>query len=55
MRGGELVVGATVRPDRIPPTIEHDEGIQIDSAATTGMSKITHNVILILIVAGPQS
>jgi hypothetical protein len=54
MRGGELVVGATVRPDRIPPTAEHDEGVQIDSATTIGMSKISHSVNLILIVAGLQ-
>jgi hypothetical protein len=47
MQGGELVVGATIQPDCVPPTIEHDEGVQIDSAATTGMSKIAHSVKLI--------
>jgi hypothetical protein len=41
------VVGTAVRPIRIPPTVEHDEGVQIDSAATTGMSKVTHSVNLI--------
>jgi hypothetical protein len=41
------VVGTTVRLVRIPLTIEHNEGVQINSAATTGMSKVTHNVNLI--------
>jgi hypothetical protein len=53
MRGGELVVGAPVRPDKVPLAVEHDEGVQIESTSTIGMSKIAHNVNLILIVAGP--
>jgi hypothetical protein len=40
------VVGATGRPIKIPPTVEHDEGIQIDSAATIGMPKVTYSVNL---------
>jgi hypothetical protein len=48
------VVSAAIRPDRIPPAVEHDEGIQVDSAATIGMSKIAHSVKLILIVASLQ-
>jgi hypothetical protein len=54
MQGGKLVAGAAVRLDRISPTVEHDEGVQVDSATTIGMSKITHGVNSILIVAGPQ-
>jgi hypothetical protein len=41
------VVGATVQLVRIPPTVEHNEGVQIDSAATTGMSKVIQSVNLI--------
>jgi hypothetical protein len=41
------VVGATVRLVGIPPGIEHNEGIQIDSAATTGMSKVVQTINLI--------
>jgi hypothetical protein len=48
------MAGTALRPDRIPPTVEHDEGVQVDSATTIGMSKITHGVNSILIVAGPQ-
>jgi hypothetical protein len=40
MRRGELVVGAAIRPDRIPPSVKHDEGVQVDNAATSGMPKI---------------
>jgi hypothetical protein len=49
------VVGATIQPDRILPATEHDEGVQVDSAATTDMSKIAHSVNLILMVTGTQS
>jgi hypothetical protein len=48
------VVGVAVRPDRISPAAEHDEDVQVDNAATSGMSKIAHSVNLILIVTGPQ-
>jgi hypothetical protein len=41
------VVGVAIRPVGIPPTVEHDDDVQIDSAATTGMSKVTHSVNLI--------
>jgi hypothetical protein len=41
------VVGATVRLVGIPPTVEHNESIQINSAASIGMSKVTHSVNLI--------
>jgi hypothetical protein len=54
MQRGELVVGAAIRPNRIPPAAEHDEVIQVDSAATSGMFKIAHSVNLILIVTGSQ-
>jgi hypothetical protein len=49
------MAGTALRPDRIPPTVEHDEGVQVDSTTTIGMSKISHSVNLILIVASPQS
>jgi hypothetical protein len=49
------VAGVTVRPDRILPTAEDDEGVQVDNAASSGMSKITYNFNLLLIDAGPQS
>jgi hypothetical protein len=37
------VIGATVRLVGIQPTVERNEGVQIDCAATTGMSKVAHN------------
>jgi hypothetical protein len=41
------VVGATVRLVWIPPTVEHNEGVQINNAATIVMSKVAHSVNLI--------
>jgi hypothetical protein len=38
------VVGAAIRPDRVPPSVKHDEGVQVDNAATLGMPKITPSV-----------
>jgi hypothetical protein len=41
------VVGAIVQLTGILPTVEHNEGVQINSAATIGMSKVAHSVNLI--------
>jgi hypothetical protein len=38
------VVGAAIRPDRVLPSVKHDEGIQVDNAATLGMPKIAPSV-----------
>jgi hypothetical protein len=40
---GELVVGAAVRPDRIPPSTKHGEGVQVDNATIPCMPKIISN------------
>jgi hypothetical protein len=38
------VVGAAIQPDRVPPSIKHDEGIQVDNDSTLGMPKIIPSV-----------